>query len=183
MQPESIWSEVRRSIHRTIRPRARRLAMRAGLAGGLILVLLLAWPRTVFLADDPEPPKSIRMTCGTCPSGYALTGVTTAPEICKEGDPTLVECVPIGSMNLLAVCGSCPEGYVEVGSSRVPARGGNADGGRMSQCQLQQSESGLPNPSQGSSSALLTAQGKCRRRGRAPYHVHPRCRLPRKSRN
>src|SRR5205809_393647 len=103
MQPEIIWSEVRRSIHRTIRPRARRLAMRAGLAGGLILVLLLAWPRTVFLADDPEPPKSIRM------------------------------------------------------ASRTRRRG--------------------------ASSALLTAQGKCRRRGRAPYHVHPRCRLPRKSRN
>ena len=149
MQPDIIWSEVRRTIHRTIRPCARRLAMRVGLAGGLSLVLLLTWPRTVVLADDPEPPKSIRMTCGTCPSGYALTGVTTAPEICKDGDPTLVECVPIGSMNLLAVCGSCPEGYAQVGSSTVPARCGNADGGRMSQCQLQKPESGLPNPSQG----------------------------------
>ncbi len=145
MYPDIIRSEVRRTIWAC----ARRLAMRLGLAGGLILVLLLTWPRTVVPEEAPEPPKSIRMTCGTCPSGYAMTGVTTAPEICKEGDPTLVECVPIGSMNLLAVCGSCPEGYVEVGSSTVPARCGNTDGGRMSQCQLQKPESGLPNPSQG----------------------------------
>ncbi|MGH7429180.1 MAG: hypothetical protein ACREJ4_12625, partial [Candidatus Methylomirabilaceae bacterium] len=86
MHPAIIRSEVRRTLWAC----ARRLGMRVGLTGGLILVLLLAWPRTVSLADDPEPPKSIRMTCGTCPSGYAMTGVTTAPEICKDGDPTLV---------------------------------------------------------------------------------------------
>jgi len=118
---------------------------------GIVALVSLPFLPSLGLAQEaaPEPPKSIRMTCGTCPSGYAMTGVTTAPEICKEGDPTLVECVPIGTMNLLAVCGACPEGYVEVGSSTVPARCGNADGGRMSQCQLQKPESGLPNPSQG----------------------------------
>src|SRR5256885_15475588 len=120
-----------------------------GLAGALVLALLFALPQTVFLADAPEPPKTIRMTCGTCPSGYVMTGVTTAPEICKEGDPTLVECVPIGSMNLLAVCGSCPEGYVQIGGSNVPARCGNAEGGRTSQLQLQELESGVPGPNRG----------------------------------
>ena len=131
------------------RVRVSRRLIVWSLAGGLVLALLVALPQTVFLADAPEPPKSIRMTCGTCPSGYAMTGVTTAPEICKEGDPTLVECVPIGTMNLLAVCGSCPEGYAQIGSSNVPARCGNADGGRMSQCQLQKFESGLPDPNRG----------------------------------
>ena len=131
------------------RVRVNRRLIVWNFASGLVLALLLALPQTVLLADDPEPPKSIRKTCGTCPSGYAMTGVTTAPEICKEGDPTLVECVPIGAMNLLAVCGSCPEGYVQIGGSNVPARCGNADGGRMSQCQLQKLESGLPDPNRG----------------------------------
>ena len=129
--------------------RARRLLLIWSLAGSLIPVLLIAFPRIVFLEDAPEPPKSIRMTCGTCPSGYAMTGVTTAPEICKEGDPTLVECVPVGSMNLLAVCGSCPEGYQQIGTSFVPARCGNAEGGRMSQCQLQKLENTMPDPTKG----------------------------------
>ena len=129
--------------------RARRLLLIWSLAGSLIPVLLIAFPRIVFLEDVPEPLKSIRMTCGTCPSGYAMTGVTTAPEICKEGDPTLVECVPVGSMNLLAVCGSCPEGYQQIGTSFVPARCGNAEGGRMSQCQLQKLENTMPDPTKG----------------------------------
>ena len=68
------------------------------------------------IAEDADQPKSIRMICGTCPDGYATTGVTQSTEICKEGDPTLVECVPIGA-NMLAVCGSCPEGYAEIGGS------------------------------------------------------------------
>ncbi|TAJ30823.1 MAG: hypothetical protein EPO64_02885 [Nitrospirae bacterium] len=89
------------------------------------------------------------MVCGTCPSGYALTGVTTAPGICKDGDPTLVECVPVGSINLLSVCGACPDGYRQVGSSSVPARCGTADGGHMSQCQLETFESHLPDPNKG----------------------------------
>ena len=118
------------------------------LAVGLLSVLLLGSSSILLAADEPAEPKSIRKTCGKCPDGYALTGVTTAPEICKDGDPTLVQCVPLGA-NILPVCGSCPEGYVEVGSSMVPARCGGADGGRMSQCQLQKMESTLPDPTQG----------------------------------
>jgi len=129
-----------------------RLALSAPLLTGLALLLGPSWP------DDPMPPllaaaeeeqKSIRMTCGSCPAGYARTGVTKAPGICKEEDATLVECVPLGAMNLLAVCGSCPEGYRQVGGSSVPARCGSEDGGRMSQCQLENPGAGLPDPYQG----------------------------------
>lgn len=102
----------------------------------------------IGIAEELAQPKSIRKTCGTCPDGYAITGVTEAPEICKEGDPTLVQCVPLGA-NMLAVCGSCPEGYNAIGGSSVPARCGNKDGGRMSQCQLQKMEQNLPDPAQG----------------------------------
>lgn len=113
-------------------------------------LLILAWVAVPAVVPAGEaPPQSIRMTCGTCPSGYAKTGVTQAPEVCKDGDPILVECVPVGAMNLLAVCGSCPEGYRQVGASSVPARCGNEDGGRMSQCQLEQFENRLPDPTQG----------------------------------
>jgi hypothetical protein len=132
--------------HRRIR-RAPRLIFWT-IAISLIPTLLLGPSSVLVAADEPAEPKSIRKTCGKCPSGYALTGVTTAAEICKEGDPTLVQCVPLGA-NILAVCGSCPEGYVEVGNSMVPARCGSADGGRMSQCQLQKMETNLPNPAEG----------------------------------
>lgn len=94
------------------------------------------------------PKKSIRKMCGTCPEGYATTGVTEAPEICKDGDPTLVQCVPLG-VNMLAVCGSCPEEYTQIGSSSVPGRCGSKDGGRLTQCQLRNMEMSLPDPSQG----------------------------------
>jgi hypothetical protein len=100
------------------------------------------------IAETKSEAKSIRMTCGTCPEGYATTGVTQSPEICKEGDPTLVQCVPIGA-NMLSVCGSCPEGYAEIGGSSVPARCGSKDGGRMTQCQLRKMEQNLPDPTQG----------------------------------
>jgi hypothetical protein len=101
------------------------------------------------LADEaPAQPKSIGKTCGKCPEGYAVTGITEAPGICKDGDPTLVQCVPLGA-NMLPVCGSCPEGYREVGSSSVPARCGNQDGGRLSQCQLEKMEMNLPDPTKG----------------------------------
>ncbi|MFM8551710.1 MAG: hypothetical protein ACKOCD_05240 [Nitrospiraceae bacterium] len=116
--------------------------------GRLLMALALSAFPLAALAED-ESPKSIRMTCGTCPPGYAKTGVTQAPQVCKDGDPVLVECVPIGAMNLLAVCGSCPEGYRQVGGSSVPARCGSEDGGRMSQCQLEKFESNLPDPSKG----------------------------------
>ena len=112
------------------------------------VVLLLAVGAIPVQAEESNEPKSIRKTCGQCPDGYATTGMTEAKEICKEGDPTLVQCVPLGA-NLLSVCGSCPEGYREIGNSSVPARCGNKDGGRLTQCQLEKMESNLPDPTQG----------------------------------
>ena len=114
---------------------------------GLMALLFVVGAMPVQAQESGEP-KSIRKTCGTCPEGYATTGVTESKEICKDGDPTLVQCVPLGA-NLLAVCGSCPEGYREVGSSSVPARCGGKDGGRLAQCQLEKMESNLPDPTQG----------------------------------
>ena len=105
-------------------------------------------PVLVWSADESAEPKSIRKTCGKCPDGYATTGVTQAPEICKDGDPTLVQCVPLGA-NMLPVCGSCPDGYREIGSSSVPARCGSQEGGRLSQCQLERMELNMPDPTQG----------------------------------
>lgn len=111
--------------------------------------LLLPAAPPVTWADDPSAePKSIRKTCGKCPDGYATTGVTEAPELCKDGDPTLAQCVPLG-VNMLPVCGSCPDGYREVGHSSVPARCGSQEGGRLSQCQLENMEQHLPDPTQG----------------------------------
>jgi hypothetical protein len=117
---------------------------------GLALIGVLQWaPAIVASADEtPAEPKSVRKTCGKCPDGYATTGVTQSPENCKEGDATLVQCVPLGA-NMLPVCGSCPEGYREIGSSSVPARCGTQDGGRLSQCQLERMELNLPDPTQG----------------------------------
>ena len=117
---------------------------------GLALVGALHGASAIVWAADEAPaePKSIRKTCGKCPDGYAKTGVTEAPEICKDGDPTLVQCVPIGA-NMLPVCGSCPDGYREIGSSSVPVRCGSQDGGRLSQCQLERMEPNLPDPTQG----------------------------------
>ncbi len=99
-------------------------------------------------AEESSEPKSIRKTCGSCPEGYATTAVTESKEICKDGDPTLVQCVPLGA-NLLAVCGSCPDGYREIGNSSVPSRCGSKDGGRVSQCQLEKMELNLPDPTKG----------------------------------
>jgi hypothetical protein len=113
----------------------------------LSTVFVLA-PLASVAEDQPAEPKSIRKTCGKCPDGYATTGTTQAPEICKDGDPVLVQCVPLGA-NMLPVCGSCPEGYREVGSSSVPARCGNENGGRLSQCQLERMELNLPDPTKG----------------------------------
>jgi hypothetical protein len=106
------------------------------------------FPAVGYGQNAPEAKKGIGMRCGTCPEGYATTGVTESPEICKDGDPTLVQCVPLGA-NILAVCGSCPENYDEIGGSSVPARCGSKDGGRMTQCQLRKMEMNLPDPSQG----------------------------------
>jgi hypothetical protein len=113
-----------------------------------LLVLVCVVGAMPVLAQESGEPKSIRKTCGQCPDGYATTDVTESKEICKDGDPTLVQCVPLGA-NLLAVCGSCPEGYREVGSSSVPGRCGSKDGGRLTQCQLEKMESNLPDPTQG----------------------------------
>ena len=113
-----------------------------------LAVLVLGIGAMPVQAEESSEPKSIRKTCGTCPEGYATTGVTESKEICKDGDPTLVQCVPLGA-NLLAVCGSCPDSYREMGNSNVPARCGNKDGGRLSQCQLEKMESNLPDPTKG----------------------------------
>ena len=115
-----------------------------GLAGAMLLV---CFP-TALLAEEGNEPKSARMTCGSCPEGYATTGVTTDAKICKDGDSTVVQCVPLGA-NILAVCGSCPDGYRQVGSSSSPARCGNIDGGRMTQCQLEKMQNTMPDPTQG----------------------------------
>jgi hypothetical protein len=114
---------------------------------GLVVFFLGLW-NLPGQAEEPNEPKSIRKTCGTCPEGYATTGVTEAKEICKDGDPTLVQCDPLGA-NLLSVCGSCPAGYREIGNSNVPARCGNREGGRLTQCQLEKLELNLPDPTQG----------------------------------
>jgi hypothetical protein len=121
--------------------------VRTQLLFGLV-VLLLALGAMPVQAEDSSEPKSIRKMCGQCPEGYATTNVTESKEMCKDGDPTLVQCVPLGA-NLLSVCGSCPEGYREIGNSSVPSRCGNKDGGRVSQCQLEKMESNLPDPTQG----------------------------------
>ena len=121
--------------------------VRTPLSLGLV-VLLLGLVALPVQAEEPSEPKSIRKTCGTCPEGYATTGVTESKEICKDGDPTLVQCVPLGA-NLLSVCGSCPDGYREIGNSNVPARCGNKDGGRLTQCQLDKMELNFPDPTQG----------------------------------
>ncbi|MGH7183564.1 MAG: hypothetical protein ACREJN_16520 [Nitrospiraceae bacterium] len=113
-----------------------------------LVVFLLGLCTFPVQAEESSEPKSIRKTCGTCPEGYATTGVTESKEICKDGDPTLVQCVPLGA-NLLSVCGSCPEGYREIGNSTVPPRCGNRDGGRLTQCQLEKLELNLPDPTQG----------------------------------
>ena len=110
-------------------------------------VLVVTFPSR-SLAQEATEPKSNRMTCGTCPDGYATTGVTQSPEICKDGDPTLVQCVPLGA-NMLGVCGFCPDGYAEIGSSSVPARCGSKDSGRLSQCQLRKMEQNFPDSTQG----------------------------------
>ena len=92
-----------------------------------LVVLLLGLGAVPLQAEEVSEPKSIRKTCGKCPEGYATTGVTESKEICKDGDPTLVQCVPLGA-NLLAVCGLCPEGYREIGNSSLPARCGSQEG-------------------------------------------------------
>lgn len=98
-------------------------------------------------AEETGEPKIRQLRCGSCPEGFATTAVTSDPKTCPDGDATLVQCVPLGG-NLLSVCGECPEGYLRVGGTMVPTQCAR-DGGAMSRCQLQQLDSGTPNPSQG----------------------------------
>ena len=119
-----------------------------GSVAGIVAVMLLVGVPTASRADEGSEPKSPRMTCGSCPEGYATTGVTTDAKICKYGDPTVVQCVPLGA-NILSVCGSCPDGYRQVGSSSSPARCGSTDGGRITQCQLEKMQNTMPDPNQG----------------------------------
>lgn len=124
---------------------------RLGGAGQLVLCGVVFWFGAIDLglaAQGGEEPRTIRKTCGVCPEGYATTGVTNAPEFCKDGETTLVQCVPLGG-NMLSVCGTCPEGYSEIGHSNVPSRCGEKDGGLMSQCQSTQMGSSMPDPTQG----------------------------------
>ena len=130
---------------------ARVVAGWAGNLARLFFAVTVVWwsfPNSATAVEPDAEPKSIRKTCGTCPDGYATTGVTSAPEICKDGDPTLVQCVPLGA-NMLAVCGQCPDGYREIGRSNVIARCGGRDGGLLTQCQQLQMDSTLPDPTQG----------------------------------
>ncbi len=98
-------------------------------------------------AEEPQIPKIRQLRCGSCPDGFATTAVTSDPATCKDGDPTLVQCVPLGG-NLLSVCGKCPTGYQKVGSTIVPSQC-NRDGGAMSRCQREQLEHVNPDPTQG----------------------------------
>jgi hypothetical protein len=125
----------------------RAWGLNAVTAGYLVAGMMLA-ATSGLSAQESTEPKSIRMTCGTCPDGYVTTGVTQSKDVCKEGDATLVQCVPIGA-NLLPVCGSCPDGYQEIGSSSVPGRCGTKDGGRLTQCQLSTMGQQLPDPTEG----------------------------------
>jgi hypothetical protein len=130
-----------------MRNRLTRRIVRTHLSLGLV-AFLLGLGAMPGQAEEPSEPKSIRKMCGSCPEGYATTNVTESKEICKDGDPTLVQCAPLGA-NLLSVCGSCPEGYREIGNSSVPSRCGNKDGGRVTQCQLEKMELDLPDPTKG----------------------------------
>jgi hypothetical protein len=116
--------------------------------GSWLLVWLLDHHVPLFAQEASKTPPTVRMMCGACPEGYVMTGATDAPDICKEDEPLLVQCVPLGATPV-AVCGSCPEGYVEVGQSSVPSRCGGKDGGRLTHCQLQKMEPVFPDPNQG----------------------------------
>ncbi len=150
--------EVEMATRPSFRAGARRLLAVPILAWSLLSVSPEGSPRPAFSAEDAGPMTN-RMVCGECPEGYAITGVTSAPTICKEGDPTLVQCVPLGS-KLLAVCGDCPEGYSTIGTSLVPSRCGSEDSGRMTQCQLEEGGSSFLDPSREGERVLPTVSRK-----------------------
>jgi len=115
---------------------------------GATLFLAAPWPVGAPATAAESVGKGNKMTCNTCPDGYALTGTTNDSKVCPEGDHMVVQCEPLGG-NILSVCGSCPDGYSEIGSSSLPSRCGSLDGGRASQCQLKVMETNLPDPNQG----------------------------------
>lgn len=63
----------------------------------LVTMLTLEFPLTT-LAGEPEVPKIRQLRCGSCPDGFATTAVTNDPTTCKDGDPTLVQCAPLGEI-------------------------------------------------------------------------------------
>ncbi len=62
------------------------------------------WAAGLLMQLKERSPSPFARPADACPDGYATTGVTNAPEICKDGEPTLVQCVPLGG-NMLSVCG------------------------------------------------------------------------------
>src|SRR5215216_1168399 len=105
----------------------------------MIALMLLLQAGAALAADTPRSA----MMCGKCKDGFAVVGVGKDLKMCPDDEGVVVQCASLG-IPRLAVCGSCPEGYIQVGSSSLPARCGDADGGRMSQCQLSDLGAGLP---------------------------------------
>ena len=110
---------------------------------GLLLwsVWLLCAQGPAFAAEGEPPPQTFFRTCGSCPSGFAITGMMNDAVTCPDNDHRLVQCAPLG-MNLFMVCGECPDGYQAMGSAPASTRCGAPPGGKLSQCQLQKLESG-----------------------------------------
>ncbi len=128
-----------------IRSRVSGLPVLIG--GAVALLLSMGGPTADVSAADPEVPKIRQLRCGTCPEGFATTAITTDPATCKDGDPTLVQCAPLGG-NLLTVCGECPDEYDKIGSSTMPSQCAR-DGGAMSRCQRRTMEFANPDATQG----------------------------------
>jgi hypothetical protein len=102
----------------------------------------LSCTASIAVPAEPEPlPHAFFRTCGSCPSGYATTGIVKDAVTCPDYEHQLVQCAPIG-MNQLMVCGECPEGYLSIGSAPASTRCGAPPGGKLSQCQLQKLEPG-----------------------------------------
>jgi hypothetical protein len=110
------------------------------LATGLTLGLFCL-PWLALAAESEPPPHAFFRTCGSCPSGYATTGIAKDAVTCPDHEQQLVQCAPLG-MNQLMVCGECPEGYLSIGSAPASTRCGAPPGGKLSQCQLQKMDSG-----------------------------------------
>jgi hypothetical protein len=91
----------------------------------LVLIGLLqpALAPGAWAGDASAELKSIRKTCGKCPDGYATTGVTEAPELCKDGDPTMTQCVPLGAgLRILSRRVSRSRPFIRAGTLWKPGR-------------------------------------------------------------